>query len=396
MAHAILVPPLGQTTDTVILSTWYKRAGDAVKVGEPLFAIETDKATLDIEAQDGGILAQVNAQAGEEVKVLSSIGLIAAPGEAVEASPVAEAPEGKGAKGSEDTVAREVQSQAATVAPPQPQVSHLAPQRQQPAVAVAPQEPTLPVARAEGERVFISPRARRLAQAENIRWQHIAGSGPEGAILERDVQQYLAQLSRSPQPSPAAVTYPLNPAQAAQTLVAQADVSALVTLCGRYARREISVSLEAILVYILGQVARTMLEDGVGPADVSIGYVTPGQNGFVMPVLKDLPAKGLVSLTRKISEVAGRAQAGGLQPAELGEPAFGFCSLAAFGMDLFTPVVETPGVPLLGVGRARQGQSGERLAWFSLNYAGTRLGALGAARLLQQIVARIEDPDLLF
>ena len=75
-----------------------------VKIGEPLFAIETDKATLDIEAQDAGILAQVSAQAGEEVKVLSAIGLIAAPGEVVSTG------EGEPGSGAESRAEREGES----------------------------------------------------------------------------------------------------------------------------------------------------------------------------------------------------------------------------------------------------------------------------------------------
>ena len=396
MAHPILVPPLGQTTDTVILSAWYKQAGQPVKIGEPLFAIETDKATLDIEAQDAGILAQVSAQAGEEVKVLSAIGLIATPGEDVSTGAGEPEKQGSGAE-----YRAEGEGESGRVGE-QERVSAVAAKAEEEPVVrrevAQPLERTVaPVSRVEGERVFISPRARRLALAENVRWQSIAGTGPEGAIVERDVRQYLTQINRAPQTVPAqAPSYSISPAQAAQTLVAQADVSALITLCERYARREVSVSLEGVLIYILAQVVRTLPEDALAPASLSIGYVTPGQGRFVMPVLESLQTKGLVSLTREISEIATRAQAGNLQSAEQHEPTIGFTSLAALGLDLFTPVVEAPGTPMLGVGRVHQNHAGERMAWFSLSYAGTRLDALAAARLLQQIIARVEDPDLLF
>ena len=391
MAHPILVPPLGQTTDTVILSAWYKQAGQPVKIGEPLFAIETDKATLDIEAQDAGILAQVSAQAGEEVKVLSAIGLIAAPGEAVSTGEPGSGAEYRAGGEGESGRAGEQErvSAVAAKAEEEPVVRR--------EVAQPLERPVAQRERTEGERVFISPRARRLALAENVSWQSIAGTGPEGAIVERDVRQYLTQINQAPQTVPAqAPSYSINPAQTAQTLVAQADVSALVTLCERYARREVSVSLEGVLIYILAQAVRTLPVDALAPASLSIGYVTPGQGRFVMPVLESLHTKGLVSLTREISEIATRAQAGSLQPAEQHEPTIGFTSLAALGLDLFTPVVEAPGTPMLGVGRVHQNHAGERMAWFSLSYAGTRLDALAAARLLQQIIARVEDPDLLF
>ena len=79
MATEVLVPPLGQTVDTLTLVSWYKREGDAVTQGEPLFAVETDKATLDVEAPASGILAGLTANPGDEVKVLSAIAFIDAP-----------------------------------------------------------------------------------------------------------------------------------------------------------------------------------------------------------------------------------------------------------------------------------------------------------------------------
>ena len=77
MATEVLVPPLGQTVDTLVLVSWHKQEGDTVTQGEPLFAIETDKATLDVEAPASGILRRITAKAGEEVKVLSKFAVIA-------------------------------------------------------------------------------------------------------------------------------------------------------------------------------------------------------------------------------------------------------------------------------------------------------------------------------
>ena len=84
MATAVLVPPLGQTVDSVTLVAWHKREGESVQQGEMLFAIETDKATLDIEAPATGVLREVTAGPGDEVQVLSPIAVLVAPGEAVE------------------------------------------------------------------------------------------------------------------------------------------------------------------------------------------------------------------------------------------------------------------------------------------------------------------------
>ena len=83
MATEVLVPPLGQTVDTVTLVAWYKEEGEPVSLGEMLFAIETDKATMDVEAPAGGVLRRVTARPGDVVQVLSAIALVAAPDEVI-------------------------------------------------------------------------------------------------------------------------------------------------------------------------------------------------------------------------------------------------------------------------------------------------------------------------
>ena len=76
MATEVLVPPLGQTVDTLTIVSWYKQEGEAVTQGEPLYVVETDKASLDVEAPASGVLRGVTAQPGDEVKVLSAIAVI--------------------------------------------------------------------------------------------------------------------------------------------------------------------------------------------------------------------------------------------------------------------------------------------------------------------------------
>ena len=158
MAIEVLVPPLGQTVDTLTLASWYKREGEAVTQGEPLFAVETDKATLDVEAPASGVVGRVTAAVGDEVKVLSAIAVIIAPGERLEEE-----------KGRSD----------------EPQGGRL--------FRHAPTTPLLDRPVAAHQRRFISPRARRLAESENVPLTAVTATGPEGAIIERDVQAYLQE-----------------------------------------------------------------------------------------------------------------------------------------------------------------------------------------------------------
>lgn len=153
MATEVLVPPLGQTVDTLTLVSWYKSEGEAVTHGEPLFAVETDKATLDVEAPATGILRGVTAKPGDEVKVLNAIAVIIAAGEAeIEAKVKAKV---KGETSSSLTSTLTLTSSS--------------------------------------PRLFISPRARRLAESEGVPLAEVKATGPEGAIIERDVRAYLRE-----------------------------------------------------------------------------------------------------------------------------------------------------------------------------------------------------------
>jgi pyruvate dehydrogenase E2 component (dihydrolipoamide acetyltransferase) len=197
MATEVLVPPLGQTVDTVVLVTWYKNEGERVAQGDPLFAIETDKATLDVEAPASGVLRQVMAQPGDVVKALSAIGLIAAAdevvtgeekaGRVIDAQPLPARPD----PGDRDGI-REIPGTGSgrdrdgiRDAAKRPEWGA------QPGQAAPSPQPPAPSPQPPGNRIFISPRARRLAKEHNIPLTALPATGPEGAIIERDVRAYL-------------------------------------------------------------------------------------------------------------------------------------------------------------------------------------------------------------
>jgi pyruvate dehydrogenase E2 component (dihydrolipoamide acetyltransferase) len=160
MATEVLVPPLGQTVDTVTLVSWYKEEGEPVAQGEMLFAIETDKATLDVEAPASGVLCRVAVLPGDEVKALSSIALIAAPDEVWDVAVFTPAPEPY-LDGAEGPVLSSSASLAVdSVEGPGPRGEELAPAPGQNGGD----------GRGQGvrRRLFISPRARRLAEEHRV------------------------------------------------------------------------------------------------------------------------------------------------------------------------------------------------------------------------------------
>ncbi len=172
MPVEILVPPLSQTMDTLVLVEWMKQIGEPVTKGEVLFRVETDKSTLDVESPADGILQEILAHPGQEIKIRSSIGMIAEPGEAL--LPAGVAPAGS----IQPTIAGREETNGSVLLALR---------------AVGPLGEPLPPERVS--RIFASPRARNLASQRGISLDDLrgAGSGPQGMIVERDI---LASLER--------------------------------------------------------------------------------------------------------------------------------------------------------------------------------------------------------
>jgi pyruvate dehydrogenase E2 component (dihydrolipoamide acetyltransferase) len=309
----VLVPPLGQTVDTLTFVSWLKDEGDAVSQGEALFTIETDKATLEVEAPASGVLRRVTAQPGDEVKALSAIAVIAAPGE--EELPAASAPPKAGAsdavEGHATTERHAVaESQAAKAATTNrignqtrlfvsPRARRLADSEGVPLAEVTPTGPEGSVIERDirnyiaGREIeaakraaqAITPVARRLAEEAGLEWQALTGSGPRGQITREDVERALAERSaaiQEPVARPASKAGPALPAAEATetlplagvrgtiaarmaqshretapvTLTAEADATALVELRKQLAADGVAVSYNDLLLCILGKALR--------------------------------------------------------------------------------------------------------------------------------------------
>ena len=383
MAHEILVPPLGQTTDTVILATWYRQVGEQVAQGETLFAIETDKATLDIEAQASGVLARVLAQAGDTVIVLSSIGTILLAGEHL-ASPATTPDGGKKA----------VQA-----------VEHAGPtSAESGAAAPAPREP--------GQRIFISPRAKRLAETTGVDWQTLTGTGPEGAIVERDIRMALAtpiaplqHLIEAPAPitnqQPAAAMAAPNAGQ----LAAEVDVSALATLCERLRARGPTGIQSNVIVTVADVIAWIAIKadqrhptgiqsNGGGLTGASMGVLVAGEGQFNVKVIREPGSKSLISLSREIASSESIAK--DATPVAPAAPAFLFADLGQYSLDTVNGFNDVQNSALLSIGRIRHNRDCSQTLWVTLSYSRAELSDFYAAQYFNTVVQLIEDPDLLF
>ena len=189
MATKVLMPRQGNTVESCVILEWKKKEGDSVEEGEIICEVETDKAAFEVEAPASGTLIKTFFDEGDDVPVLTVIAAIGEPGEDVSGlAPGAEGgpeEEEKEAAPEPDTAGKEEDAAPAQAAEAAPRAeAKTGPAQGQP-------PPTAPPGNGRGGKVAASPRARRLAEAKGIDYKSIGGSGPEGRVIERDVQYVL-------------------------------------------------------------------------------------------------------------------------------------------------------------------------------------------------------------
>jgi pyruvate dehydrogenase E2 component (dihydrolipoamide acetyltransferase) len=292
---------------------------------------------------------------------------------------------------------------------------------------------------APGKRTFISPRARRLAEERGVAIEKMSATGPEGAIVERDVRAHLqkqaapaaAKADIYPSSQPGASPFneiltemPLKGVRAIiaermaeststaarVTLTAEADAGALVALRRQLAEDGVQVSYNDLLIYILGRVLKeqpALNASMVGEIlrqwkRVHIGLAVDTERGLLVPVVRDADSKGLAQLAKETNQLIERARDGKLKPDELQGGTFTLTNLGMFGIDVFTPIINLPETAILGVGRikarpaVRDGEIVIReTAWLSLAFDHRVVDGAPAARFLQRVVQLIEHPHLM-
>ncbi|MEM7722431.1 MAG: pyruvate dehydrogenase complex dihydrolipoamide acetyltransferase [Pseudomonadota bacterium] len=430
MPTEILMPALSPTMEEGTLAKWLVKEGDEVSSGDLLAEIETDKATMEFEAVDEGVIGKILVAEGTEaVKVNSPIAVLLGDGES--ADDIGSAPA------------------AAAPAP----VAEAAP-ADAPAPAAATPGPAAPAA-SDGTRIFASPLARRIAKDKGLDLSQIKGSGPHGRIVKADVESATAQ----PAAAAAAAPAPAAPAAAAtgamptgpsaeqvlkmyegrdyeevalngmRKTVASRLTEAKQTIPHFYLRRDIQ--LDALLKF-RSQLNKQLEARGVKlsvndfvikacalalqavpdanavwggdriiklkPSDVAVAVAVDG--GLFTPVLQDSEMKSLSALSAEMKDLATRARDGKLKPHEYVGGSFAISNLGMFGIDNFDAVINPPHGAILAVGAGVKkpvvGEDGE-LAVATVMSVTLSVdhrvidGALGA-QLLQAIKDNLENP----
>ena len=387
MSIQILMPALSPTMTEGKLAKWMKAEGDSVESGDVIAEIETDKATIEVEAVDEGTLGKILVAEGTEGVVVNSvIALLLEEGEdasALEGAAVAPPPAAPAAAPAETPAPAPAPVPAAPAPAPAP------------AAAPAPPPPAAP----SGGRVFASPLARRIAADAGLDLSQITGSGPHGRIVKADVETAIATgvgkaVAAAPEaaaaPAAAAVPAPAGayveiPNTTMRKVIAErlsaskreiphfylsidCDIDALMDLRqqlnakspegeGAYklSVNDFVVRAVALAMRAYPGVNVTWTEDAVrqyADVDVCVAAATP--NGLITPVVRNADNKGLAAISNEVKDLAGKARDGKLMPEEYQGGGFTISNLGMYGIPTFSAIINPPQSCLLAVGAAEK------------------------------------------
>jgi pyruvate dehydrogenase E2 component (dihydrolipoamide acetyltransferase) len=413
MVKEIIMPKLGQTMTEGVIVEWLKDEGDAVGRGDVVFTIESDKATLEVEAPGRGYLRKILVPEGETVPVLSVVGLLTRePDEDISGYDVPPSSAGVEAADTEEPSAEEAPAVAASGASASPSTGAV---------------------RHEG-RIFASPRARRRAGEEGVDIADIKGSGPNGRIVERDVLAYVEALpdatpvaqrlaehlgvdlrtvpgtgpggritkddvTQAAEGAPAPVAAPAlataaatapaaetpmggvraviarrmhqsHQATAPVTLTSEVDATEFVALREQLKARladelDFNIGYNDLLIQVAARALQEFpnvnarltgdIEGGVIQhlADVHVALAVDTDRGLLVPVIHYADRKGLVTAAKELRQLIEKARAGQAAPDDLSGSTFTITNLGMYDIDSFTPIINLPEVAILGVGRIK-------------------------------------------
>jgi pyruvate dehydrogenase E2 component (dihydrolipoamide acetyltransferase) len=380
MSIDILMPALSPTMEEGTLAKWHVKVGDTVKAGDVIAEIETDKATMEVEAVDEGVVEAILVEAGtENVKVNALIAKLAGEGESPAPAPKAEAPK------------------AAAAA---------APAAAAPAAAPAAPAPAAPVA-ADGSRVFASPLARRLASAAGLDLKAIKGTGPHGRVVKSDVEAAKSgapAAKAAPASAPAAAapaaaaprqvqsleqmgipagSYDLVPLDGMRKTIARrmtesfrdvphfpltidleidALLAARAKINGLLEKQGVKVSVNDIVIKAAAVALKQVPEanasytpEGIAMhhhADIAVAVAVDG--GLITPIIRKAETKGLAQISAEMKDLAQRAKDKKLKPEEFQGGTFSVSNLGMFGIKSFASIINEPQGAIMSVGAGEQ------------------------------------------
>ncbi len=388
MLHRVVLPQLGQTMEEGTIEKWHKGEGDTVEKGEVLYELTTDKATLEVEAFAGGTLRKVLAPEGATVPVNQLIALIGDEDEDLPDDLLEEPP---------------VEAPAEAAEPVQ---------EAEPAAAGAGRTEEAPTGR-----TFVSPRARRIAEEQEVPLQALRGSGPGGRIIERDVRAYLEDMEAiavtptarslahekgvdlpalarevgdrrieredvegAAPAAPAAEGGRRVPLSAMRTTIAERMTESkqqvphfylvgevqMDAAMGMAARLKAETGEKITVTVLLVKAAAVALRETPrvnarfdGDAVVlnehcNVGVAVAVEDGLFVPVVRDADSLELPDIAGRIEKLAQKARSGQLIPEDYEGGSITLSNLGMYGIDYFQPIINPPESCILGIGAVRE------------------------------------------
>ncbi len=396
-AQAVIMPKAGITVESCIIGEWLKQVGDQVKVGDILFTYETDKASFECESTAEGELLAIFFEEGDEVPCMENVCAVGPHGEPTDCLKPGAAP----------AVVEVVEAAAPEAAP----VAEAAPAA---VVAGAP----------------ISPRAAKLAKDAGVDASLATGTGPNGRIIERDVQKLIAQGAPAVKAAPAAIENAYEDVKfsgirraisksMSTSLSTMAQLThntsfdatailnyrkALKAMGGEYA----GITLGDIVLYAVSRTLlnhpdlnANMLDDNSIRrfAHVNLGVAVDTPRGLMVPTIFGADTMSLLEISKAVKELAAECRDGGINPDKLSGGSFTVSNLGSMGVESFTPVINPPQTGILGVccstDRVRKGADGSIEIYpamtLSLTYDHRAVDGTPAAKFQKELCTNLEN-----
>ena len=409
MPTDLKLPRLGQGMESGVIVRWLKSEGDAVKKGEPLYELDTDKVTQEVEAEVDGRLVQIVVPEGE-IEVGATVAIIESDG-------AAERADAASARESVETGVPEEPEPVAEVKSP----------GEEPAGTSSPRPPE---GRAQAARVKASPLARRIARERGVELESLQGTGPEGRILAEDVERAAA----AGPPSPAPVAMPQAEVEVVQLssvrktiarrlteawtapvfqLGISADMSEALALREKLVERlaegdvkptvnDVLVKLSAVALMRHAPVNATFSGEEIQRhPNAHVGIAVAAPQGLVVPVIRGAERLTVQEIAQVRADLVGRARDNKLKLPDLEGGTFTISNLGMFGVETFTAVLNPPQVAILAVGAVKDEAvvtDGELrvapIVRLTLTCDHRAIDGADGAEFLQTLVALIEQPTL--
>jgi len=364
MAEAINMPKMSDTMTEGVIVSWLKKVGDDIKPGDILAEVETDKATMELENYVKGTLLHIGIPAGGSVPVDALIAIVGAKGEDFSALLNGAAP--KAAAPAETKTEVSVPSETAVSAPA-----------------------TVIAVSAEDSRLKASPLAKSVAKEKGIDLNQIAGSGDNGRIVKKDVENFVPANNNNGVAKSATVALPQIVAQESYTEVAVSQMRKAIarrlseskhtaphfyltmsinmdnTIAARKQMNEFSEVKISVNDIIIKAVAASLRKNPNANSSwlgdkirynqhINIGVAVAIEDGLIVPVVKFADNKSIAHISAEVKQLAEKAKAKKLQPTEFEGNTFTISNLGMFGIDEFTAIINPPDACILAVGAAKE------------------------------------------